>query len=505
MTQLNKKVAKPQKMGMSYEGNVQPVKAEHQQLMELVVGTLYLKDRFYEDGKDALNRLKSLVHNLVRDNQNDYIANLILATRKEFNMRTMPMVLAVEWTAALRANKKEYPHVRNVVANLISRADELSEVYSYALTVFGDKKKVPLAIKKGVADAFNKFDTYQFGKYNRDGNVTLKQLLRIVHPVAKDEAQGVIFEKIMKETLESPYTWEVELTKNGQLPEGERKTKGALWKELFTSGKMGYMATIRNVRNMVTAWNEDLNKAQASELVDQLCKYLSDEGNVRKSKMLYNQFFTAEEQVRGLPFGNKIADAIVDAIEHSVQNIPLFAERPWIIVDTSGSMSSNYGLGNKSAVMVASQFAAAVYKRFSKHSSHSALTVFGDYGKHISVRGSDSIPTIADKIRGTSVGYGTQLGAALQMQSSLGFEPDAVIIFSDMQVTSLRGTNTKFPGKMKVAFNLAAYPTTPCSSRDGWIQLTGFSDGVFRYLEGSGKADGLVKALNKPYEPKQVG
>ncbi len=503
MTQLNKKTTKPQKMAVSYEGNVQPVKASHQQLMEIVVGTLYLQDRFYESGKDTLNRLKGLVGDLVRSNDSDFIANLILATRKEFNMRTMPIVLAVEWAAALRAAKKEYPHVRNVVANLISRADELTELYAYALTVFGDKKKVPLAIKKGVGDAFNKFDAYQFGKYNRDGAVTLKQLLRIVHPTAKDADQGAIFEKIMKETLDSPYTWEVELTKNGQKPEAERKTKGALWKELFESGKMGYMAVIRNVRNMATAWSEDLPKKDADALVTKLCAYLSDGDNVRKSKMLYNQFFTAEETIRGIPYGNKLADAIGDAIEASIDNIPLFAERPWVIVDVSGSMSSTYN-GKKPAVEIAGQFGAAVFKRFAKSSTHSALTAFGTTAKHVSVRSSDSIPTIADKIRTTYVGHGTDLGQAFALQSSLGFEPDAVIVFSDMQVVHLV-TRLQGPGsKLKVAFNLNAYPTTPLNDRDGWIQLAGFSDSVFRYLEGSGKSSVIVKALNKPYVPKAV-
>lgn len=504
MSKLNPKVTARQMVGVSHEGNVQSVKAEQQQLMELVVGTLYLQDRFYESGKDALVRLKALVRKLVANNKSDFIANLILATRKEFNMRTMPMVLTIEWAAALRETKKEYPHVRNVVANVISRADELTDLYSYALTTFGDKKAVPLAIKKGVGDAFNKFDAYQFGKYNRDGGVTLKQLLRIVHPTAKNEVQGVIFEKIMKETLESPYTWEVELTKNGQLPESERKSKGALWDELFSSGKMGYMAVIRNVRNMVNAWSEDLPKARANTLVDGLCKYLSDADNVRKSKMLYMQFFTAEENVRALPYGNKVADAIVTAMEHSVENIPLFADAPWVIVDVSGSMSDAYKAlgGSRTAVEVASQFGAAVYKRFAKHSNNAALTVFGTNGKHITARGGDSIPTIANQIRNTHVGHGTDLGAALKLQSSLGFDPDAVIIFSDMQVESLGGASTKFPGKTKVAFNMNAYATTPCSARDGWVQLCGFSDGVFRYLEGRGKADVLVKTLDTRYEPR---
>ena len=83
--------------------------------------------------------------------------------------------------------------------------------------------------------------------------VKFKDVLRIVHPEAKDARQGMIFEKIMKDTLEAPYTWEVELSRNGQLAKAEQKSKKDLWTELVTSGKMGYMALLRNLRNILEA------------------------------------------------------------------------------------------------------------------------------------------------------------------------------------------------------------------------------------------------------------
>jgi len=109
------------------------------------------------------------------------------------------------------------------------------------LDVFGDKGKIPMAIKRGVADSMNKFSAYGFSKYNRDGAVKFRDVLRIVHPVAKDIKQGQIFKQIMEESLETPYTWETELSKNGQLPEAERKSKKDLWTELLVSGIEGWI------------------------------------------------------------------------------------------------------------------------------------------------------------------------------------------------------------------------------------------------------------------------
>lgn len=40
---------------------------------------------------------------------------------------------------------------------------------------------VTLMIKHGLANAFGKFDEYQFAKYNRDGAVKLRDVLFLTH------------------------------------------------------------------------------------------------------------------------------------------------------------------------------------------------------------------------------------------------------------------------------------------------------------------------------------
>ena len=44
----------------------------------------------------------------------------------------------------------------------------------------------------------------------------MKDALFLVHPKAKDEAQQALFDKIAKDELAVPYTWEVELSVLGQ-------------------------------------------------------------------------------------------------------------------------------------------------------------------------------------------------------------------------------------------------------------------------------------------------
>ena len=65
---------------------------------------------------------------------------------------------------------------------MVARADEITELLAYyqmANERFKAKKlnKLSRQIQKGLAMAFNKFDEYQFAKYNRKASITLKDAL----------------------------------------------------------------------------------------------------------------------------------------------------------------------------------------------------------------------------------------------------------------------------------------------------------------------------------------
>ena len=124
-------------------------------------------------------------------------------------------------------------------------------------------------------------------KYNRKAEVTLKDALFLVHPKAKDENQQAVFNKIANNTLQTPYTWEVELSVLGQTKfanDAERKLAFKnKWEELIFSNKLGYMATMRNLRNILEA-------NVSSDAMNKVCRYLSDERAVTNSKQLPFRF-----------------------------------------------------------------------------------------------------------------------------------------------------------------------------------------------------------------------
>ena len=154
--------------------------------------------------------------------------------------------------------------------------------------------------KKGLSAAFNKFDEYQFAKYNREAAVKFKDALFLVHPKAKDETQQELFDKIVRDELSIPYTWETELSTLGQIKYDSQELKKEAvrlkWEELIYSNKLGYMATLRNLRNILEA---EVSK----DALKKVCGYLTDEKAVAKSKQLPFRFLAAYLELKEVKNG----------------------------------------------------------------------------------------------------------------------------------------------------------------------------------------------------------
>lgn len=525
-----------QSLGFSANGNLQFNKAPLQMLYELTVSTLFGKGTFYKSSDQLVKDLKKHVKEAVEMGAGDFVANLAIHARSEMNIRNMPVILVVEFAKAMsdkregllvearrivadlnnadvlkysdgqkpqiyaraqalvdEAAKYSYANTRQLVCDVIQRADQVTDLYAYALEVFGGKNKIPMAIKRGVADSMNKFTEYQLAKYQRDGSVKLRDVLRIVHPVAKNETQGALFEKVMKNTLEVPYTWEVELSKNGQLPVAERKAKSEVWTDLIVSGKLPFMASLRNLRN--------IHEAQVNPMVvKQVCDMLCDPHRVATSKQLPFDFVEAYKIVKDLD--SKMATSVSRAIDLSVSNMPKLGDRVWVIIDYSGSMGRN----DEVAINTATLLAAALLKA-NESASNVAVTLFGSTAKTLkSVDTNNSILSIQAELlthRRGSISGSTNFRAALDEKSKLGFDPDTIVVLTDGEVNSFPYSVIKnVAGKnvVKLAINLSAASTTPMPASDGWYSVAGWASAMFKWVGSMRNAESIIDQLSVPYQ-----
>ncbi|WP_010245614.1 TROVE domain-containing protein [Acetivibrio cellulolyticus] len=307
------------------EGAIAYHMSDKEKLVTQVLTSLFNENKFYGDNsKDILDTARSLIKS-----DAGFVANLCVFARNEMHLRTISHVLVAE----LAKSEEGKDYVRKVLNKIVERPDDMTEVLAYYINTYG--KPIPNSIKKGLADSLARFDEYQLAKYNRDNAVKLKDILCLVHPKAKDEKQNDLWQRLLKDNLETPVTWETELSAKGN----NRET----WENLINGNKLGYMAMMRNLRNIIKSEASNLNKVYEN---------LADESRVLKNKQLPFRYYSAYKALKKEGLGtSKIYDALEIAIKTSTKNINRLAGKTLIAADVSGSMNS--GISSKSEVTCA--------------------------------------------------------------------------------------------------------------------------------------------------------
>ena len=470
------------------------------------VATAGLSDKFYESASDNITRIRELI----RKNDPAFVARLAVYAREQMNLRSIPLVLTVELAAMHSGDGL----IATLVDRVVHRADEITELlacYTEANDRNGIKKlnRLSKQLQKGLAGAFNRFDEYQFAKYNRKAGVTLKDALFLVHPKAKDAAQQVLFDKIVKDELETPYTWEVELSKLGQQEFVSTKEKQqafkAKWEELIFSGRFGYMALLRNLRNILEA-------EVSASAIKKVCTTLADARAVANSRQLPFRFLSAYRELREVQSGftGEVLDALEEAVSQTALNIAGYDAETRVVVaaDVSGSMQKpisakskvlNYDIGLMLAMLLQSRCANVI------------TGMFGDSWKIISVPKKNILANVQEFYRREGeVGYSTNGYLVVKDLLDRKKIVDKVVLFTDCQLWNSNGSTTNIdqlwsqykqlaPGAKLYLFDLAGYGTTPLRmvGRDVFL-IAGWNDKIFQVLqalENDSDAIGVIEKI----------
>jgi hypothetical protein len=164
-------------------GYVRDVKGE---LFLLAVTNLAGEDTFYEDGDTRDERFRTLVHLATQDDP-DCVARLVPWLRGTANLRSAPVVAAVEYVRA------GGPHGRRVIDSALQRADEPAEVLAYYTSRYG--RALPQPVKRGVADAARRLYTERAALryYGASRAWRMADVLELCHVRPRDEAQSALF------------------------------------------------------------------------------------------------------------------------------------------------------------------------------------------------------------------------------------------------------------------------------------------------------------------------
>lgn len=410
------------------------------QLRRAVSACLLWEDQFYEDGVAIAERIAALVAQCAPAD----VEALAKEARHQMKLRHAPLWLLTALANAGAGAKAE------TYAAVINRADEMGELVSMFWK--DGKRPLPSAMKRGLALAFAKFDAYQLGKYDRKVAVKLRDVLRLVHPKPADEGQSAMWKAVIDGSLASPDTWEVALS--GGADKGETFTR------LLQEGKLGYLALLRNLRNMAEAG--------------------VDAGLVRDAiiarKGAHNVLpFRYVAAARHAP---QFEPALDEALCGAIEGLPILPGKTVVLVDVSGSMNDPLSSRSDLTRVDAAATLASII--------HGDLRMFSFADQVIEIpprRGMAGVDAIKRSQQG-----GTRLFDAVDLINR-EVPYDRLIVITDEQATDpsrfgywIRGNVKQMPMPKGRGYliNVAAYQNGVAFGP--WVSISGFSENVLRFI-----------------------
>jgi hypothetical protein len=439
---------------------------KHDYKTELVMAVLttFLEDKFYETEKDRIKRITELC-GLVDD---IFIAQLVVVARCQFHLRSVSTLLI----SLLAKKHRGDSLICRLLIETAERPDDLTELVALI------KKPIPKQIKKGIRHSLLKFSPYQLAKYKAEAKkVKLVDLFNIAHPNPKfaREDQKQAWKDLIEGNLKNTETWEARLSS------GEDKKK--VWKDLVSENKIGYMALLRNLRNIAKD-GDDITIKKA-------CNIIEDINAVKNSKQLPFRFYNAYDNIDN----QTMLESISKALDISLSSVPKFEGKTLIAIDTSGSMSGD-------PVKKASILAATLFK-----SNDADLIQYNSSVSNFKLMKGDSTLTITNQIIEKANGGGTETSLVYKYalkQLEKGVKYDRIIILSDNEswlegkygVQKYYNEYRKLNDCFIYCFDLQGYGTKDISSNKA-IHLGGYSDRIFDFMKYIEEGESLIKLIEQ--------
>lgn len=475
------------------------------ELFLLAVSNMVGEKTFYEDPKTRDGRFVKLIHQTIAEGDAAWMKRFLPWLRHKANMRTASVVGAAEAARAMATAK--VPGGRQLIADVLARADEPGELLAYYMGRYG--RNLPKPVARGVGDAAKRLYTeYSSLKYDSPDNaIRFGHVLSLTHPVPGTAQQSAFFWYLIgrgmglkpmtvpdldhayldipddammlmanfalrKQAADTPQmllntarlrqagmSW-----KNVLSMAGSKIPKKDLWEALIPT--MGYSALLQNLRN----FDEAGVKGDAVEWVKQK---LTHPDEVQLSRMLPLQFLSA---YRNVP-SNRWAQVLETGLELCLNSLPEFAGNTLILIDTSDSMNDK--LSKKSELLrwdAAVMFGLALAAR-----CHSATVVsFSSTTMQFPGKKGESLLKGIDRFAadGYMMAHGTDTAGAIRKHAA---GHDRIIVLTDEQANVHQGSLVP-PNARMITFNLGGYQMGHTPTNRNLVTVGGLSDAAFTLI-----------------------
>lgn len=405
------------------------------ELRRTTLTALLWENTFYEKGSVVAARVEQLVPQCKPED----VAKLAIEAREQMYLRHAPLFLVRQ----LARIKGQGPLVAETLARVIQRPDEMGE---YLAMYWEGKQSTPrpspvsAGSARGLRTAFGKFNAYQLAKYDRDGAIKLRDILRLVHPKPLNAEQATLWRKVLDRTLETPDTWEVALSGGAD--------KKLAFERLLREKKLGALAFLRNLRNMIEAGvSSNLIRARFEQPLD---------------KVLPFRYIAAERHAP--QYSSELNTAMLRACSDE----PRLSGETVVLVDVSGSMKDPLSKKSEMRRMDAAAGVAVLMREIAD------ARVFTFSNRLVEVPARRGLPLV-DAILGSQTHESTYLGRAFDaLQARVSY--DRIIVITDEQSHD----RVNPPNGKGYMINVAPYKNGV--GYGAWTHIDGFSERVLDFI-----------------------
>lgn len=468
-----------------------------------MLNTLKLQNQFYRSENETMRELKTLVESCAKEDPYLTAQCIVYSRCVGEGMRSInhlaasylaPYVAGQEWS------KRFYSlwDKKNQKGGTIFRPDDMAEILAAFSAM--NKVKATNSMKKGFADAIERLDAYSILKYKP----ALIDVINLVHPNPRKSKAFVDYkgeritaiDAVIRGLSVSADTWEANQSEAGQIvakavKEGKvtkteadailKEAKAENWNGLLNDGKLGILAALRNIRNI-------LKVTKDQKTLRQLEMLLSDGDAIRKGLIMPYQIDLAAEVVAhefNTMEGRQLQSALAKGYEAAVPNLAqALTGRNLVMVDISGSMNwTNMVDGaRKTSYQRSSMDKAALIGATIAKATNADVIVFGSSAQYRSYDPNASVFSIAESFKGNS--GGTSLASAWRLAESKGEAYDRVFVLSDNEAnrgstySSYKSYLANVGNPYVYSVDLGAYGTTQMVG-DKVRYYYGFGYGMF--------------------------
>ena len=457
-----------------------------------MLNTIKLEPQFYRSENQTMRELRDLIERIgLKDPY--FVAQAIVYSRcLGEGMRSVNHLAAA--LLAPFISGKEYAKrfyglwdKKEKKGGCIYRVDDMSEIKDVYAAL--NKSTLSNSMKKGFAAVLEALDTYQLAKYKD----TVIDMANLTHPksalskaeIVVDGKKMKVIDALMKGITVSADTWEVanseagqevaKAVKAGKLTKAEAEVtlanaKNDNWEAMLTEGKLGILAAIRNIRSML--------KSPRKEVIDALCKLVSNGQAIRDGKIMPYQIDYAYEVVKkefsNSADGRRVMEALLKGYEYAVPNLAeALPGRTCVMVDCSGSMNTYCSqAGQRSNIASTAAEKAGLIAATIAKATNADVVRFGSHAEFYSYDPNESVFSLGRKIGHDNMG-GTSIPSAFELIRNAKRQYDRIILLSDNECNArsywsgdwVSGAYKKYVHDVAnpyvYAVDLASYGTTP--------------------------------------------